>query len=72
MESELTDLAQRWKEIGSWIVYGRTFRRDGTGGSEEHPIRYPSRTCRYRAKPYARIDVGIIRLIGTEDFAVAL
>jgi hypothetical protein len=41
-------------------------------GCEEHAIRYPSRACRNRAKPYARIHIGIIRLIGSKDFAVAL
>src|SRR5262245_6085377 len=73
MESELTDLSQRWKQIGLRIVvYGWTFGRDRMSRSEEPAIRYPSRGCGDRANPYARIDVGIVRLIGTENLAAAL
>src|SRR6266576_4543478 len=72
MESEFTDLAQRWKQISPRIVYRRTFCRNRVGGSEKHAIRYPSRACRDRAEPYTRIDIGIVRLIDTERLAIAL
>ena len=71
MESD-SRVAQRGKQVGARIDLGWICAATAPSGSEEHAIRYALRTCRDRAEPYARIDIGIVRLIDAEGLAIAL